>query len=349
MLEQDAEFHTREQRVRALSQSLAAQSNMSLAGMGQLSRDILTIGSSGSPISSPLSKMVPDHTDGIQDKVGVGEHGPVRREKRRREGPTPTTDGILEARMNDVPEHTSGGATERECYLLLLYYLKGADRKGSTYYPPLFEETTDLDLPAKLRREEARAWFQTGKSVQVTDEQIDRHAAELGIERQLGPHMKLRIRRFSEWLLALEKLRVVRFGDGILANRSLFGFDKIEVLMQEEWIDAIIVASESKYFGSPSSVYEMLKMFGFKCLRCSERATKPALPPGLTPRKNANKKADIVLSKTEFRHDPETLRKNIPRYCNSNQAGLGWGTKEQSLLAGGNALYALADTVLARV
>jgi hypothetical protein len=163
--------------------------------------------------------------------------------------------------------------------------------------------------------------------------------------------MKVRIRRFSELLLALEKLAVVRFG-AALPLRSLFGFDKMEVLMQEEWKDAIIVASESKYFGSPSSVYEMLKMFGFKCLRCQERATRQAVvvppPPGLIPRKNANKKADIVLSKTEFRHDPETLRKNIPRYCNANQAGLGIYTKEQSL-AGGNALYALADTVLARV
>jgi len=43
--------------------------------------------------------------------------------------------------------------------------------------------------------------FQTGKSVQVTDEQIDRHAAELVIERQLG--------------------------QGI-ADRSLFGFEKIK-------------------------------------------------------------------------------------------------------------------------
>ena len=307
---------------------------------------------SASALSRQNTKeMVAEDADGSQDKVGVGEHGPAIEAscrgglKRRRAGPTPTTDGILEARMNDLPDDTSGGATERECYLLLLYYLKGAERKGSTYFPPMFEETTDLDLPAKLRREEARAWLQTGKSVQVTDEQIDRHAAELGIERQLGQHMKVRIRRFSELLLALEKLRVVRFGDGVLANRSLFGFDKIVVLKQEEWMDGIIVASESKYFGSPSSVYEMLKMFGFKCLRCSERATKQVFPAG---RKNTNKKADIVLSKTEFRHDPESLRKNIPRYCNSNQAGLGIYTKEQSL-AGGNALYALTDTVLARV
>jgi hypothetical protein len=294
--------------------------------------------------------MVADDADGIPDKVGEAScRGGL---KRRRAGPTPTTDGILEARMNDLPDHTSGGATVRECYLLLLYYLKGAERKGSSYFPPMFEETTDLDLPAKLRREEVRAWSRLAAlSVQVTDEQIDRHAAEVGIERQLGQHMKVRIRRFSELLLALEKLAVVRFG-AALPFRSLFGFDKMEVLMQEEWKDAIIVASESKYFGSPSSVYEMLKMFGFKCLRCQERATRQAVvlppPPGLTPRKNANKKADIVLSKTEFRHDPETLRKNIPRYCNSNQAGLGIYTKEQSL-AGGNALYALADTVLARV
>jgi hypothetical protein len=110
--------------------------------------------------------------------------------------------------------------------------------------------------------------------------------------------------------------------------------------MQEEWKDAIIVASDSKYFGSLSSVYEMIKMFGFKCSRRQERVT--------TPRKKANIKADIVLSKTEFRHDPETLRKNIPRYCNSNKVGLGIYTKEMSL-AGGNSLYALADTVLARV
>ena len=304
-------------------------------------------------------ELVADDADGIQDKVGVGEHGPVIEascrggQKRRRAGPTATTDGLLEARLKDLPDHLSGGPTVRECYLLLLYYLKGAERKGSTYFPQMFGETTDLDLPAKLRRAEVQTWLQqTGKSVQVTDEQIDRHAAEVGIERQLGQHMKVRIRRFSELLLVLEKLAVVRFG-AALPFRSLFGFDKMEVLMQEEWKDAIIVASDSKYFGSPSSVYEMLKMFGFKCLRCQERATRQAagaLPPtpGLTPRKNANKKADIVLSKSEFRHDPETLRKNIPRYCNSNQAGLGIYTKEQSL-AGGNALYALADTVLARV
>jgi len=193
---------------------------------------------------------VPDHTSGgggnalyaLADICGI-----VSRKRK-----TPNTDVILEARMNDVPDHMSGGATERECYLLLLYYLKGAEREGSRYFPPMFEETTDLDLPAKLRGV-ARAWLRTGKSVQVTEEQIDRHAAELGIERQLGKHMKLRIRRFSELLLALEKLEVVRFGDGVLANRSLFGFEKIEVLKQEEWIDAIVVASESKYFGGPSS------------------------------------------------------------------------------------------------
>ena len=110
--------------------------------------------------------------------------------------------------------------------------------------------------------------------------------------------------------------------------------------MQEEWKDAIIVASDSKYFGSLSSVYEMMKMFGFKCLRSQERAT--------TPRKKTGIKAENVLTKSEYRHDPTTLRKNIPRYCNSNQAGLGIYTKEMSL-AGGNSLYALADTVLARV
>jgi hypothetical protein len=205
--------------------------------------------------------MVADDADGMPDKVGVdegvNEHGPVIVArgglKRRRVGPTPTTDRILEARMNDLPDHTSGGATEGECYLLLLYYLKGAERKGTPYFPPMFEENADLHLPAKLRSEEARAWLQTGKTCRVTDEQIDRHAAELGIERELGQHMKLRIRRFSELLLALEKLEVVRFGDGVLANRSLFGFEKIEVLKQEEWIDAIVVASESKYFGGPSS------------------------------------------------------------------------------------------------
>jgi hypothetical protein len=233
----------------------------------------------------------------------------------------------------------------RECYLLLLYYLKGADH----VFPPMFGETKDLDVPAKLRREEVRVWLQqTGKWAQVTDDQIDRHATEVGIERQLGQRMKVRIRRFSELLLVLEKLAVVRFG-AALPFRSLFGFDKMEVLMQKEWKDAIIVASDSKYFGSLSSVYEMLKMFGFKCLRSQERVPRQAArDPFLMDPCRLNKKADIVLSRSEFRHDPETLRKNIPRYCNANQAGLGIYTKEQSL-AGGNALYALADAVLAHV
>jgi len=85
-------------------------------------------------------------------------------------------------------------------------------------------------------------------------------------------------------------------------------------------------------------------MFGFKSLRhFCPRTTKPKLLL-------ANKKAQIVLNKSEFRHDAETLRKNIPRYCNGNGAGLGISTEDHTKQ--GNAfaaLYALADTVLARV
>jgi hypothetical protein len=210
-------------------------------------------------------EMVADDADGIQDKVGVGEHGQGglkrRRADRKASGPTPTTDSILEARLNDLPDHTSGGATVRECYLLLLYYLKGAERKGSTYFPPMFEETTDLDLPAKLRREEVRAWSgQRGKSVHITDEQIDRHAAEVGIERQLGKHMKVRIRRFSELLLALEKLAVVRF-DGVLANRYIH----------------IYVSFELRLFSSPSKSFACLFHLSFACLVYLELRASPVL------------------------------------------------------------------------
>jgi hypothetical protein len=149
----------------------------------------------------------------------------------------------------------------------------------------------------------------------ITTEQIDAHAAEIGVGK-LSKKMVVNVRNFVQFFHLLESLDIVHFEKHI-QGRTLLGYWGFNVLHPDRWEALLHFACDKggmKYFGARSTVYEMLLKFGFKVSSFAKRRVRP-FDPNYNPNLSTNKKS-AALDGDHFIFNLRTLASNKKRLCN---------------------------------
>jgi len=147
----------------------------------------------------------------------------------------------------------------------------------------------------------------------ITQQQIDAHVSEIGIEQDLRIAMIRNIRGFAQFMYTAQKLDIIAFGDA-MQNRTLLGYTAIHILQKDHWHAIVSFACDQGCFGAKSTIYEMLLRFGYGAVI------------GFKPRKNnspgtsTDKKNDVLFKTNPLVFNQERLESNLKRYTNGQTA-----------------------------
>jgi hypothetical protein len=147
----------------------------------------------------------------------------------------------------------------------------------------------------------------------ITQQQIDAHTTEIGIEQDLRIAMVRNIRGFAQFMYTAQKLDIVAFGDA-MQNRTLLGYTAIHILDKTHWHAIASFACDQGCFGAKSTIYEMLLRFGFGAVIGAK--TRKHNGPGTS----TDKKNDVLFKTNPLVFNQERLESNLKRYTNGQTA-----------------------------
>jgi hypothetical protein len=164
------------------------------------------------------------------------------------------------------------------------------------------------------------------RQARVTQEQVQLHGRQIGADIDLRQAMLDSTRRFVQFFLTLEKLKIVEL-DGVIQGRVLMGYRGIKILQTHKWISIIHCACDVlHYFGrrcSMVTVYEKLLDFGYgpvKYAAYTKRKdyTAPRQTEEEKKRKSTQKKRSLLLHTPSWMFYQERLDRNAKRYTNGH-------------------------------
>jgi hypothetical protein len=156
----------------------------------------------------------------------------------------------------------------------------------------------------------------TCKLARVSDDQVQLHGSEIGVDRELRPAMVGNVRKFVQFFGVLDRLGVVHLDDPI-PGRTLLGFRDIRVLDKPKWLAVVHFACDAlQYFASRITVYERLLDFGYAPLKYIARTRDPASPQ--QPKSPTEKKIALLLNTPHWTFYKYRLDRNVKRYTNGH-------------------------------
>lgn len=151
----------------------------------------------------------------------------------------------------------------------------------------------------------------------VTDAEIQTHAREIGVPYTLKGSMIETVRMFGQFMLLLERMRVVEFKNA-LPGRTLLGYEAIEVRDGQDWqavLNAVVI--DGIWYSSKAVLYEKLLMWGFGQRVGSKRFIDFKCPTGEKLTGKEKKIATLVFSRCFYFHD-KLLKSNLKRYVDGH-------------------------------